>query len=213
MEPPAAEPAIVNYFNVLLALSGVLLLSIVSPGPNFVIVTSTAVASRRAGIATGLGLAAASGTWALIAIAGLSLLVAHVAWVGTALRFAGASYLIWLGAKMLLTARQPLQVSAQAAASGWNAAKKGYFVSMTNPKAIAFYGSIFALMVPASAPQWLNIAVVVLAIVLSCLWYCSMALLASHPAVRNFLVRRKAALDSVVGVVLIGLGGRMLAGR
>jgi threonine/homoserine/homoserine lactone efflux protein len=213
MEPPAVELAIVNYFNVLLALSGVLLLSIVSPGPNFVIVTSTAVASRRAGIATGLGLAAASGTWALVAIAGLSLLVAHVAWVGTALRFAGAGYLIWLGAKMLLSARQPLKVSAQATASGWSAAKKGYFVSMTNPKAIAFYGSIFALMVPASAPQWLNIAVVVLAVVLSCLWYCSMALLASHPAVSHFLVRRKAALDSVVGVVLIGLGGRMLAGR
>jgi len=31
--------------------------------------------------------------------------------------------------------------------------------------------------------------------------------------VREFLIRRKAALDSVVGVVLIGLGGRMLAGR
>ncbi|HKT93808.1 MAG TPA: lysine transporter LysE, partial [Paraburkholderia sp.] len=40
----------VNYFNVLLALSGVLLLSVASPGPNFVIVTSTAVASRRAGL-------------------------------------------------------------------------------------------------------------------------------------------------------------------
>jgi threonine efflux protein len=203
----------VNYFNVLLALSGVLLLSIVSPGPNFVIVTSTAVASRRAGLATGLGLAAASGTWACIAIAGLSFIVTHVAWVGTVLRLAGASYLVWLGVKMLLTARQPLQVSAQANGSGWTAAKKGYVVSMTNPKAIAFYGSIFALMVPAGAPQWLNISVVVLAVVLSCLWYCSMALLASHPTVRGFLVRRKAALDSVVGVVLIGLGGRMLAGR
>jgi threonine efflux protein len=203
----------VNYFNVLLALSGVLLLSIVSPGPNFVIVTSTAVASRRAGLATGLGLAAASGTWVCIAIAGLSLIVAHFAWIGTALRLAGASYLVWLGAKTLLTARQPLQVNAVSASSGWTAAKKGYIVSMTNPKAIAFYGSIFALMVPASAPQWLNIAVVVLAVALSCAWYCSMALLASHPAVRGFLIRRKAALDSVVGVVLIGLGGRMLVGR
>ncbi|HKR45025.1 MAG TPA: LysE family transporter [Paraburkholderia sp.] len=203
----------VNYFNVLLALSGVLLLSVASPGPNFVIVTSTAVASRRAGLATGLGLAAASGTWAWIAIAGLSLIVTHVAWIGTGLRIAGAAYLIWLGAKMLLTARQPLQVAAQAGASGWAAAKKGYVVSMTNPKAIAFYGSIFALMVPAAAPRWLEVAVVVIAILISCAWYCSMALLASHPTVRQFLVRRKAALDSVVGVVLIGLGGRMLAGR
>ncbi|MDR5665057.1 lysine transporter LysE, partial [Burkholderia cenocepacia] len=60
--------------NILLPLAGVLLLSVASPGPNFVIVTSTAVVSRRAGMMTGLGLAAASGTWAAIAIAGLSLL-------------------------------------------------------------------------------------------------------------------------------------------
>ena len=201
-----------NYFNILLALSGVLLLSVASPGPNFVIVTSTAVASRRAGLATGVGLAAASGTWAWMAMAGLSLIVAHAAWIGTVLRIAGAGYLIWLGARTLMSARQPLQVAAQAGAASWAAAKKGYVVSMTNPKAIAFYGSIFALMVPAAAPRWLEAAVVVIAILISCTWYCTMALPASHPAVREFLIRRKAALDSVVGVVLIGLGGRMLAG-
>jgi len=202
-----------NHANTLLALAGVLLLSVASPGPNFVIVTSTAVASRRAGVVTGLGLAAASGSWALIAIAGLSLILAHVAWVDTVLRLAGAACLIWLGSKMILTAREPLRVPAQTVTSGWAAAKKGYFVSMTNPKAVAFYGSIFAVMVPADAPTWLYIAVVVLAAAISCAWYCGMALLASHPAVRRFLVRRKAALDTLGGLLLIGLGGRMLAGR
>ena len=119
--------------NVLLALAGVLLLSVASPGPNFLIVTSTAIASRSAGIMAGLGLAAASGTWALIAIAGLSLIVTHVTWIGAVLRIA-------------------------------------------------------------------------------CAWYCAMALLASHPTVRRTLIRRKAALDTVAGVLLVGVGGRMLAG-
>jgi threonine efflux protein len=199
--------------DTLLPLAGVLFLSVASPGPNFVIVTSTAVTSRRAGVATGMGLAAASGTWALIAIAGLSLIVAQFNWIDTVLRLAGASYLIWLGLKMIFTARRPLPVSDQTVTSGWAAAKKGYFVSMTNPKAIAFYGSIFALMVPAHAPMWLTIAVVALAIAISFAWYGTMALLASHPAVRRMLIRRKAILDTTVGVLLIGLGSRMLAGR
>jgi threonine efflux protein len=202
-----------NHVNTLLALSGVLLLSVASPGPNFVIVTSTAVASRRAGVVTGFGLAAASGTWAVIAIAGLGLLMAHVTWIDTVLRLAGALYLIWLGAKMILTARRPLAVVDRSIASGWVAAKKGYFVSMTNPKALAFYGSIFAVMFPAHAPTWFCITVVSLAIGISCGWYCTMALLASHPAVRQILIRRKAALDTVAGALLVGLGGRMLAGR
>ena len=199
--------------NVLLALAGVLLLSVASPGPNFLIVTSTAVSSRSAGVMTGLGLAAASGTWALIAIAGLSLIVSHVSWIGAVLRIAGALYLIWLGIKMIVTARRPLAAGAGSAASGWAATKKGYFVSMTNPKAVAFYGSIFALMVPAHAPWWFDVAVVALSIGISCAWYCAMALLASHPAVRRTLVRRKAALDTAAGVLLVGVGGRMLAGR
>nr|WP_057925903.1 LysE family transporter [Burkholderia ambifaria] len=199
--------------NTLLPLAGVLLLSVASPGQNFVIVTSTAVAQRRAGVMTGLGLAAASGTWAAIAIAGLSLLVTHVAWVHTALRLAGATYLIWLGLKMLLTARKPLSVSAPAASCGWHAAKKGYVVSMTNPKAVAFYGSIFALMVPAHAPAWFDLTVVALSIGISGAWYCAMALLASHPSVRRLLIRRKAVLDTTAGLLLMGLGGRMLAGR
>lgn len=200
-------------FNILLALAGVLFLSVASPGPNFLIVTSTAVASRYAGIMTGLGLAAASGTWALIAIAGLSLIVTHVAWVNTAIRLAGALYLIWLGFKMIRTARQPLAVAGVAAASGWAAAKKGYLVSMTNPKAIAFYGSIFAVMVPAHASAWFDIAVIVVSIGISGAWYCAMALLASHPAVRQALFRRKAALDTGAGLLLIALGGRMLVAR
>lgn len=202
-----------NHVNTLLALAGVLLLSVASPGPNFVIVTSTAFASRRAGVMTGLGLAAASGTWALIAIAGLGLIVAHVAWISTVLRVAGAVYLIWLGMKMILTARRPPPISAQTVISGWSAAKKGYFVSMTNPKAVAFYGSIFALMVPAHAPAWFTVAVVGISIGISGMWYCGMALLASHPAVCQIMVRRKAALDTTVGALLMGLGGGMLAGR
>lgn len=208
-----AHPIMAHSISVLLALAGVLFLSVASPGPNFVIVTSTALASRRAGLATGLGLAAASGTWAWIAIAGLSLVVAHAAWMATALRVAGAVYLIWLGIKMLWHARDPLPLRAQAATSAWSAAKKGYVVSMTNPKSVAFYGSIFALMVPASAPFAMNAAVVAIAVLISCAWYCSMALLASHPVVRQFLLRRKAVIDSVAGALLIALGGRMLAGR
>jgi threonine/homoserine/homoserine lactone efflux protein len=102
----------------LLPLAGVLLLSVASPGPNFVIVTSTALARRRAGVMTALGLAAASGSWAAIAIGGLSLLVTHVAWVHTALRLAGALYLIWLGLKMLLAAGQQRPPRPQRRAAG-----------------------------------------------------------------------------------------------
>ena len=62
--------------SILATLTGVLALSVISPGPNFLIVTSTAMrVSRRAGLATAAGLALASLTWALLTEAGFALLL------------------------------------------------------------------------------------------------------------------------------------------
>lgn len=104
-------------------------------------------------------------------------------------------------------------IAAPAATSDWRAARKGYVASMTNPKSVAFYGSIFALRAPAHAPAWLDLSVVVLSVATPAAWYCTMALLASRPSVRRLLVRRKAALDTAAGLLLMAVGGRMLAGR
>ena len=85
----------------------------VSPGPNFAIVTSTATSvSRRAGLLTALGLAAATGTWVLLAVAGVGVLLAQVPWVFATVKAAGAAYLIWLGIKMILGARKRMAESS-----------------------------------------------------------------------------------------------------
>ncbi|WP_271411929.1 LysE family translocator [Pseudomonas sp. Q1-7] len=199
----------------LLAISGVLVLSVVSPGPNFAIVTSTAtLRSRRAGVATGLGLAAASVTWVLLAVAGLGLILSQMEWLYVGIKLLGAAYLIWLGGRMILGAHKPPAATPGQLESGiFAAARKGYLVSMTNPKALAFYGSIFAVMVPAHAPGWFYAAIVVIAATVSCLWYCGMAVLFSSSAVRGGILRFKAVFETLMGVFLLGLGGRLLLSR
>lgn len=199
----------------LMTIAGVLMLSVMSPGPNFAIVTSTTMTvSRRAGILTGLGLAAASFTWALLAVAGLGLLIAHAGWIYTAVQLAGAGYLIWLGAKMVLGARRPPQIpSGKSRAVGLAAARKGFLVSMTNPKSVAFYGSIFAVMVPVQAPIWVHAAIVVISAGVSALWYCGLALLFSNGAVRRAFARGRSVIEATMGLFLIALGCRMLVSR
>jgi len=202
------------YWGVLLTITGVLALSLLSPGPNFVIVTSTAMThSRRAGVMIGLGLAAASCTWALLAVAGLALIIGKAGWLYVAIKLAGAVYLIVLGIRMVLGARRPLPASPGIEAGNLAAMRKGFVVSMTNPKSIAFYGSIFAIMVPAHAPVWVYAAIVLISAVLSALWYCGLALLFSKGAVRRQFARVKAWVETAMGLVLIGLGGRLLVSR
>jgi threonine/homoserine/homoserine lactone efflux protein len=198
----------------LLTIAGVFLLSVASPGPNFAMVTSTAMrVSRRAGMFAGLGLAAASCTWTLLVIAGVGIILTQAPWIYQAIKIIGALYLIWIGLKMLLSARKPIATANSASASGIAAFRKAYFVSMTNPKSVAFYGSILTVMVPASAPAWFYAAIMAITILVSGTWYCGLALLFSHRGAQRIFARAKTGIEITMGAILIGLGGRMLAGR
>lgn len=198
----------------LLTIAGVFALSVISPGPNFAIVTSTAMTvSRRAGVVAGLGLATASLTWALLAVAGIGIILTQVPWIYTAVKLAGAAYLIWLGVKMVLGARKSVALSDSQGITGATAFRKAYLVSMTNPKSIAFYGSIFSVMVPAHAAPWFYLAVVLMAALVSSVWYCGLALLFSHGAARRIFTRAKAAIETTMGVVLMVMGGKLLLSR
>ena len=59
-------------------LSLVVLLAFVSPGPDFVAVVSFALGGRRGGIRVALGIALASFAWALLAMAGLGLVLGRL---------------------------------------------------------------------------------------------------------------------------------------
>ena len=205
-------------------IAGVLFLGVLSPGPNFALVTSTAMTvSRRAGVLTGLGLAAASCTWTLLAVAGIGLVLARFPAIAATVRTTGAIYLVWIGIRMIARAGKPIPGASHAERSGTAAtgpgatglatAGKAFLVSMTNPKAIAFYGSIFTVMVPVPAPRWFDAAIVLIAALVSASWYCGLALLFSQAATRRVFARGRTAIEAVMGVVLIGLGGRLLFSR
>ncbi|WP_281023900.1 LysE family translocator [Rhizobium leguminosarum] len=103
-----------EYIDSLALLVSVYIVSLVSPGPNFIIVTNTSMTvSRAAGLFAGLGLAFASLTWAIMAMAmaGLGFLLTHFDWLHITLQVVGALYLIWLGLKMIRGAAKPLKTT------------------------------------------------------------------------------------------------------
>src|SRR6266536_1491270 len=89
------------------ALSGVILLGAMSPGPDFVIVTrSAAMSGRRAGMACAAGIGAGVFAWSAVTAAGVAGLLAASAVAFTAVKLAGAAYLMLLGIRALLAARR-----------------------------------------------------------------------------------------------------------
>lgn len=90
----------------------------VSPGPNFVLIAHTAAAgTRRAAVAVALGVVAAGGLLAAVAVFGLGGVLARTPWLATALRVTCGGYLAWLGARLWWGAR--------ASAAGGESAETG----------------------------------------------------------------------------------------
>jgi threonine/homoserine/homoserine lactone efflux protein len=127
-----------------------------------------------------------------------------------ALKLVGAGYLGWLGIKLLRSAfREGSGANLQQRPPSPLGASflTGFLVSMTNPNAAFFFGSILSAFVPAESSVMFKVFVVVLCGVLGLVLHGVTALAFSSPViVRGFNLAR-GKINGVFGVVLVGLSG------
>lgn len=188
----------------------VLTLGWLTPGPNMLAVISASVNNgRKSGVAIGAGLAFGGALWALLAVTGVSTLFDLFPNLFFSLRLAGAGYLIWLGTKMLKKSKDTddrYRMDPRSDLHGWKAFRTGFLVTVTNPKAALFFGSILTAFVPISAPMWLLAAIVVLCWVQGMLGHFITATVFSTVTVINKMQRAGNAINMVFGAVFCAFG-------
>lgn len=203
-----------SYLPQLLTMSGVLFLGCISPGPDFIAVTSSALVSRRAGIGVALGVTTGCLIWALLAAFGLGALLHTVQGLEVAVRIAGAMYLVWLGGKMLLSATSPAAATRDIVSPNKGGAfRRGFLVNISNPKAAAFFGSLFLSLLPAGAPLWVHGAAVAITGGIALVWFTLVALLLSAPSARTGFARARRPVSAGMGAILIALGLKLATSR
>ena len=196
-----------------IALSGVILLAAMSPGPDFVIVLRTAVtAGRRAGMASAAGIAGGVLVWAIVTSLGIASLLAASAVAFTVVKLIGAAYLVLLGIRALLAARrggyeQTLEAAAGKAARGAFAA--GLLTNLFNPKVAVFFLALWPQFLPAHATVLDTAVLAVIPSVVSLVWFTVLANVVT--ALRRFLTAAKVrrTIDAVMGTLLVGIGVRI----
>lgn len=208
---------LMEYLSQLLTLSGIVFLACISPGPDFVAVTSNALNDRRSGMLVGLGIACAVILWATLAILGFGLLIKELFWLYEAIRLVGAAYLIYLGVRMLLasfTARntQP-RVHGVPRVRARQAWRQGFMVGITNPKTATFFATLFVTVLPVDAPTWVYVSVVALVGLITAGWLSALAAFFSVGRVRSVYARVSRVVDALMGAALVGLGIRLASNR
>src|SRR3954469_9154771 len=106
-----------------------------TPGPDTVYILGRSIAQgRQAGIASALGISVGSIFHTGAAALGLSAFLATSAWAFTAVKLAGAAYLIFLGMRALLERNQDLSIPGHFKQNDPAAAfRQGILTNVLNP--------------------------------------------------------------------------------
>jgi threonine/homoserine/homoserine lactone efflux protein len=203
-----------------LTFLGVSALVIVSPGPDTALTTrNTLFGGRVAGIFTALGVSLGLAIWTLATSAGLVALLVASEPLFLAVKYAGAAYLIFLGAQALWSAARhrgadgtPTRMGAAAPTRlrPMLALRQGLISNLGNPKIAVFFASLLPQFAPGGHPTFAGLLLLGLSFVamtLAWLVIYAAAVARAGDLLRRSSVRR--ALEGITGAVLIGLGLRL----
>jgi len=194
---------------------------IVTPGQDTVLtIRNTLQGGRRSGVATALGVVTGQAAWTLAASAALVAVLRASEAAFAAVRYAGAAYLVWLGAQGLIAAFRPGRAAATDPAaparklSPRAAYRQGVLSNLGNAKMAVFFSSLLPQFAPPGQAS-------IVSLMLLGLVFCSMTLVwltgyaFAVARAGDVLARRgfRRALDGACGATLVGFGLRLATGR
>jgi threonine/homoserine/homoserine lactone efflux protein len=183
---------------------------IVIPGPAVLYIVSQSVGQgRRAGLVSASGVASGGLVHVLGAALGLSGLLLSSATLFSAVKLAGAAYLVYLGARRLLGREASAFVAPSEARSPRRLYRDGVVVNVLNPKtALFFYAFLPQFLDPGRGSVTFQALVLGTLFVVIALLSDSVWALASGSAAGWLKARPLAAHVErwVTGTVLVGLG-------
>jgi len=190
---------------------GAVLVLALTPGPALFYILATSIAQgTRSGLVSVLGIATGTFVHVLLAVFGLTLLLASSAAVFQLVKYAGVVYLVALGVYVLTRPKQEeVLVSERPARDLWRVYSHAVMVNVLNPKVGIFFLAFFPQFVDPGlgepALQFLVLGAVLIGVVL-----VTDTLFALTAGAMMRLLRRQSGQSrwpqTVGGLTYIGLG-------
>ena len=126
----------------------------VTPGPGVLYIVARSLAQgRRSGLVSVAGVTLGNLGNAMAAALGLAVLFAASAAAFTVVKYAGAFYLVYLGVRMLQSARAEISAAPpMRAAQLGRIFRDGFMVALLNPKTTVFFAAFLPQFVSAALP-------------------------------------------------------------
>ena len=208
-----------DFISGLFIIMSVSTLAIISPGPDFLVVLRNALAyGRKEGVATAIGIGLAIYFHVAYCMVGLALLISQSILVFTIIKWVGAAYLIWLGFNAIkskgweMRAKDVGDTNTQRIGL-WPCFRDGLLTNMLNPKATMFFLALFTQVIAVDTPIMWKFTYGSTVAIMATLWFIFVSLALTHRPVRQTLSKASIWIDRVTGVLLTGLGLKILLSR
>jgi threonine/homoserine/homoserine lactone efflux protein len=187
------------------------LVLIALPGPDQALIMRNAlVGGRTAGVRTMLGGVTGLALHASAAALGVSALLATSATAYATLKLVGVAYLLYLGVRMLLSARKPPEPEQEA--PGGRPFLQGFVSNALNPKVALFFLTFVPQFLPgrgSTLPVALALSATFAAIYLA--WFTGLVRLVGLASDALRRPRVKAWIERVTGGALVAFAVRLAA--
>jgi threonine/homoserine/homoserine lactone efflux protein len=126
----------------------------------------------------------------------------------------GGLYLGYLGFRIIRAAKVSLAVEASGQSDATSVSRSfwlGFTTQVSNPKTAIVYASVFAAFLPATFSALFSAVLVSVVFVIEAGWYAIVATMLSSYGPRRAYLDCKTWVDRAAGLVMVGLGLKLVA--
>ncbi|NNG99887.1 LysE family transporter [Acinetobacter sp. ANC 5414] len=202
-------------FWILGSIAFALMLGAMSPGPTSIYVAKNSIAiSRKHGLFTALGTGTGAAVFGLLAVLGLQAFLLAVPSAYLVLKICGGLYLLWLAAKIIKHAKDPIEANNNTSSqmSLRRAFSTGLITQLSNPKIAIVLASIFTALLPKEIPAYYYFVLPILCFFIDAGWCSLVAVALSAEKPRHVYLKFKAIFDRIAGGVMTLLGLKLIFG-
>lgn len=200
------------FLSQLITVAIVHLFAVMTPGPDFAIVTrNSLVYSRKIGVYTSLGIALGISVHVLYSLLGIGLLISKSIILFNIIKFIGAGYLIYIGYKSLKA--KPISQSEneeilkkQNNISSIKAFNNGFLTNVLNPKVTLFFLALFTQIINPDTSSLVQLIFGLETMSATFIWFSIVSVLFSNNLIKNKITKFQHRIEKVTGVILIALG-------
>lgn len=184
------------------------LLAVMSPGPDFAMISRNSLLySRKTGIYSAIGLAFGILVHVAYSLVGIGFVISQSIVLFSFIKFLGAGYLIFIGYKSLKAKPRKLnnyQLLERNDMDRLAAIRMGFLTNALNPKVTLFFLSLFTQVISPKTPLFIQ---TLYGLEMSVMTFVASVL--SHQAVKIKFSSIHHHIEKIFGIILIALGAKI----